>query len=589
MKVMLGATLQNYFIESILGEGGMGRVYKATDTVLGRTVAIKGLNAALTDQPSFLERFQNEAKTLARLNHPNIAVLYNYLQNGNDYYMVMEYVEGINLDELTRKCTTVPYEAVVPMIIQALEGLSHAHHKNVLHRDIKPANLMLTPHGTVKLMDFGIAKVSDHMKLTRMSRVIGTLEFLAPELVEGKEPSVVSDIYAMGVVMYELLTGHLPFEGRSDYVLMQEIVKTPPLMPRHWNHHIPQKLSTIVLKALEKEPERRFESATAFLTALAEAFPNQKQIPASVWPQAGSVAAAKITGQAAGSPSRPATGLPVAPATLLHQPLPGASVSELHAPPQQHLLSWRRNRLWYLGAAVLLLAGFTFFKLLAPAPASVSDDVEAKILPEVSLTEEPEALGSPVEGLGNNSDSMLLILNKKKQEEPQLAISQQNPARPAVDAKKPVLVKVPGGSSVASKPGQNKPVPAAVTQKDPEPEANHPGDVVDAGPIKLRGHGMPVTIMLQESLSRATAFEGQPISFKVTEPAMLKNEVILPRGAVLYATIKGLGARRMSIVFNKVSARGRSMRMDRSEMGAGMETVFSGKSFKASLRGTLIP
>lgn len=367
---MTGTTLQNYYIESVLGEGGMGKVYKATDTVLGRMVAVKSLNASLTNQPSFLERFKNEAKILARLSHPNIAILYNYLQSGSEYYMIMEYVEGENLDQLTKKNTTIPYHAVVPMIVQALEGLAHAHSKGVLHRDIKPANLMLTPYHTIKLMDFGIAKMSDQVKLTQVSRVIGTLEFLAPELIEGQQPSPASDIYATGVAMYEMLTGKLPFTGKSDYMLMQEIVKEKPALPDNWNDSIPRQLSEIVLKALEKKPEDRYKTVEAFSRSLQEAFPGLKQIPPGlIKPVAAYTAEKKLEEQPSVQDPLPLKA--AVPATLLHKEVPATTVLDVKKAtgavprPPGKPAAILKNKFLYLGAAVLAIIIFTMSQLFS--------------------------------------------------------------------------------------------------------------------------------------------------------------------------------------------------------------------------------
>ncbi|MEP7163244.1 MAG: protein kinase [Ferruginibacter sp.] len=278
---MIGQQIQNYIIISKLGQGGMGTVYKAVDNVLGREVALKMLNTLMINQPQVLDRFKKEAQVLARLLHPNIAVIYNLIEQEQQHFMVMEYVEGKNLDEVLRQHKTLPYKMVVLIFMQALEGLHHAHKKGIYHRDIKPSNLILTPDGTVKLMDFGIAKVAGEQRMTQLNKVIGTIEFLAPEIIEGKEPSVSSDIYAAAVTMYELLSGKLPFESSTDYNLMQEILKKKPVTIDKLNVAIPKALSNIVMKALEKKPENRFSDAGAFQQALAAAFPELRGIDLS--------------------------------------------------------------------------------------------------------------------------------------------------------------------------------------------------------------------------------------------------------------------------------------------------------------------
>ncbi|HEY2720953.1 MAG TPA: serine/threonine-protein kinase [Chitinophagaceae bacterium] len=271
---MIGKQVQNYEIKSHLGEGGMGTVFRASDSILNRDVALKMLHTPLLQQPLFLERFKKEARVLAQLLHPNIAVIYNMIEQDNNHFMVMEYVEGKNLDALVRQYRTLSYKIVVPVIIQALEGLGHAHRKGIFHRDIKPSNLILKSDGTVKLMDFGIAMVAGEQRMTQVNRVVGTVEYIAPEIIQGKEPSIATDLYAMGITMYELLTGKLPFEGNSDYNLMQDILKKKPLDVNKLNLSVPKALSDIVMKTLEKKPGDRFADARALQNALINAFPD---------------------------------------------------------------------------------------------------------------------------------------------------------------------------------------------------------------------------------------------------------------------------------------------------------------------------
>lgn len=586
---MIGTTLQNYYIESVLGEGGMGKVYKATDTMLGRMVAIKSLNASLTNQPSFLERFKNEAKILARLSHPNIAVLYNYLQNGSDYYMIMEYVEGENLDQLTKTNRTIPYHAVVPMIVQALEGLAHAHSKGVLHRDIKPANLMLTPSDTIKLMDFGIAKMSDQVKLTQVSRVIGTLEFLAPELIEGQQPSPASDMYATGVAMYEMLTGRLPFTGKSDYMLMQEIVKEKPALPDSWDDNIPAKLSEIVLKALEKKPENRYKTAEEFSKSLQEAFPELKRIPSGLIKHVATVTAE----QKKQEHSPEAASLKVAaPATVLHKEIPATTLLSVDPVYKKELPAIFKNKWLYAGMAAFFILAFVLFITFSPGSNDAENDQDNNIVNNIEQTETDNTMAEDITENKVNNDSISFILNKKKQDDNPLAVSLQESGTPSVNSKKPGQKPQNTGNSTSVKPGQAETKPKPQVTPGPaveEAEENDPDDVASKGPIALRGRGMLVVIALRENVSRQTANEGQQVTFKLLEPGMLRGEVILPKGTILYGKIKGLGSRRMSIIFNSLNARGRTARLDRSEIGANIETVFSGKSFKTSLRGTLVP
>lgn len=259
---------RNYQIQNLIGEGGMGVVYKATDTTLERTVAIKILHNHLIKDPVFYERFRNEAVLLARLNHPNVTTLYNFSSEEDQRFMVMEYVEGITLEQLLKQEKVLPSETVVRIISSAANGLQHAHEKGILHRDIKSSNIMISEKGEIKLMDFGIAKMKGSASLTRVGSIIGTLEYMAPELLSGSAPSVASDLYAMGVVMYELLTGKLPFEGNTEASLINSIVHQKPLPLRTYTTGIPKELEDILENLLKKKPEKRVAGAEELKTLL---------------------------------------------------------------------------------------------------------------------------------------------------------------------------------------------------------------------------------------------------------------------------------------------------------------------------------
>jgi len=204
---MIGQIVRNYKIETKLGEGGMGAVYKGVDTMLDREVAIKALKPELASQTSIVERFRSEAITLAKLNHPNIAALYTMFRQGEELYMVLEFVRGDTLDTIIQKRGALPAEEAIPVFCQVLDGIDHAHELGIVHRDIKPANIMLTENGKLKVLDFGIARLLGSARMTRAGNIIGTLEYMAPEQVKGQETDARSDIYALGMMLYEVLTG----------------------------------------------------------------------------------------------------------------------------------------------------------------------------------------------------------------------------------------------------------------------------------------------------------------------------------------------------------------------------------------------
>lgn len=270
---MLGRTIQHYRIEELLGEGGMGTVYRATDTLLRRSVAVKMLHPHLLRDTTFMERFRNEAVLSAQLNHPNVTTLYNLLQDRTDNLMVMEYINGMTLDKLVKKNGTLSVELAVRIVMQALDGLYHAHQKGILHRDIKPANLMVTQEGIVKLMDFGIARLVGSQRLTRTDRVVGTLEYMAPELLDRVEPSVQSDLYAVGVLLYELLSGKMPFEATTDSTLINQILTKNPIPLRNRITDLPKSLEGVLEKLFQKKPEKRYTSAAELKQALSVIVP----------------------------------------------------------------------------------------------------------------------------------------------------------------------------------------------------------------------------------------------------------------------------------------------------------------------------
>lgn len=261
--------LGHYRIMEKLGEGAMGEVFKGLDTLLEREVAIKLLRPELSNRPDIVERFRTEAVALARLNHTHIATLYSFLPHESQYFMVMEFVRGESLAKLIERNGALPWQQAVGLVSQALEGLEHAHRLGVVHRDIKPSNMMVTHIGVLKVMDFGIARILEKARLTRAGHLIGTLEYMSPEQIAGLDTDARADLYSLGVVLYELVTGRVPFEASSDYDLIKAQMEEPPKPPRIRVPDLPAAVEEQILRALEKKPENRFESAADFHVALA--------------------------------------------------------------------------------------------------------------------------------------------------------------------------------------------------------------------------------------------------------------------------------------------------------------------------------
>lgn len=265
---MIGSVVGNYKIIDKIGEGGMGAVFKGVDLMLEREVAIKMLRPELAQQPNVVERFRTEAVTLAKLNHPNVATLHSFFRQGEDFFMVMEFVRGETLDSMIRQHGAMPCDQAVELFSMALKGIDHAHKMGIVHRDIKPANMMLTETGSIKVMDFGIARVLGTDRMTRAGHLIGTAEYMSPEQVRGEETDARSDIYSLGILLYEMLTGRVPFNSTSEYQLMRSQIEDAPAPPRTFSPNIPLGVEQAIMRALAKKREARYQSASEFRTSL---------------------------------------------------------------------------------------------------------------------------------------------------------------------------------------------------------------------------------------------------------------------------------------------------------------------------------
>jgi serine/threonine-protein kinase len=262
-------TIGQYEIRELLGEGGIGQVHAAYDTVLQRDVAMKSLRPELLSDANFIDRFRAEATSLARLNHPNITTLYSLIPDGANLYMIMELVRGHTLDEiLNQRKAPLSVPESLAIISQAADGLSYAHSMGVIHRDIKPSNLMLADNGMLKIMDFGIARVRGSERLTRSGSIVGTLAYMAPEQLRGEEGDESGDLYSLAIVLYEMLSGAPPFSANSEYDLMQAQINQKPERLISRVPGIDARVEGAILKALSKKREQRFPSTRAFSDAL---------------------------------------------------------------------------------------------------------------------------------------------------------------------------------------------------------------------------------------------------------------------------------------------------------------------------------
>ena len=260
--IMKGQKISDrYQIIKAVGEGGMANVYLAYDTILDRNVAVKVLRGDLAGDEKFVRRFQREALSASSLTHPNIVEVYDVGEDNGQYYIVMEYVEGRHLKDLIKKRGKLTTSELIDIMLQITDGMSIAHDSYIIHRDIKPQNIMILENGLVKIMDFGIAMAMNSTQLTQTNSVMGSVHYLPPEQASGKGATLQSDIYSMGIVMYELLTGKLPYKGDNAVEIALKHLKEPLPSIREELPNIPQSIENIILKSTAKNPKNRYADA----------------------------------------------------------------------------------------------------------------------------------------------------------------------------------------------------------------------------------------------------------------------------------------------------------------------------------------
>jgi serine/threonine protein kinase len=319
MSEEINQRIGDYQILNELGSGGMGRVYRVRNVISDRIEAMKVLLPNLVGQQELATRFLREIKLMASLNHPNIAQLRTAFTANNQLVMIMEYVEGSTLaDRLEHG--PIPVPEALNYTGAVLDALSYAHHQHVIHRDIKPANVMVTPEGAVKLMDFGIARAGDGHSLTMTGTTLGSLGYMSPEQVQGEATDARSDLYSVGVSLYEMVTGQRPFRADSDFSLMTAHVRELPKPPVELQPGLPPALNEIILMSIAKDPAQRFQSAEAFANALS-----------SVTAEASAANAAALKASEASTVE--CTILPSIPANPPKQPVTPARPMENAKPP----------------------------------------------------------------------------------------------------------------------------------------------------------------------------------------------------------------------------------------------------------------
>ncbi|MGH2674386.1 MAG: Stk1 family PASTA domain-containing Ser/Thr kinase [Actinomycetota bacterium] len=340
-----------YEIETLLGQGGMARVFRGTDRVLGRTVAIKVLSPQFAGDEQFVTRFRREAQAAAGLNHPNIVSVYDTGDQGDVHFIVMEYVEGRTLRDVIRGEGALLPERAAEIAEAVARALSSAHDAGLVHRDIKPGNIMLTPEGEVKVMDFGIARTSTGDTLTQTAAILGTASYLSPEQAQGHTVDARSDIYSLGCVLYEMLTGQAPFTGDSPVAIAYKHVKEDPAPPGRLNPDVPDSLDAVVLKCMAKNPDNRYETAEELRADLERA---RQGLPILATPVMRGQETEVVTGPVSPGQTAVMTGLP-----------PGEEDEG------------RRRRGWLIALGVILalsalgLTAFFLVRALLPKPADL--------------------------------------------------------------------------------------------------------------------------------------------------------------------------------------------------------------------------
>jgi hypothetical protein len=431
----------DYEILGVLGAGGMGKVYKVRNVLSDRIEAMKVLLPDLAGQKELADRFLREIKVLASLNHPNIAALRTALTVDNQLVMIMEYVEGTTLaGHLEQKA--ISWGDALTYMDQVLAALSYAHKQNVIHRDIKPSNMMLTPSGVIKLMDFGIARSGSELGLTVTGTTLGSLAYMSPEQVKCEPIDARSDLYSVGVSLYEMVTGQKPFKGDSNFSIMQAQLQQAPRPPVELSADLPTSLNQIILMAMSKEPAQRFQSADAFRNAL-------KSVATSLGAKGATVplAATPLPG-----PGSPAAGVPT-----VQMP-----------PPPQGSAGGHRGLYITLGAMIVLVvlvaAGFSaprWFKTRANGGGASQTNGVAPARPAT------ETIGTPPVTPGSSTAPGASDAGATN---PPASPAQDRPAAPNAAAVTPSAAKPAGAKAAPSQPARDQKSEIQATKEPPRPD-----------------------------------------------------------------------------------------------------------------------
>ncbi len=491
---MIGQLLGTYRIVEMLGEGGMGVVYRGVDTFLERSVAIKVLSPEYSRNTELLDRFRTEAKAQANLNHPNIATLYAFLAEGDQAWMVMEYVNGETITDMILRRGLLPSSEALPMFKQALAGLGYAHRMGVIHRDIKPSNLMVNREGIVKVMDFGIAKMAGGKSLTRTGTRMGTAFYMSPEQVLNRGVDIRSDIYSLGVTLYEMVTANVPFQAESEFEILTSHVNAPPPLPTTFYPHIPKGVVNAILKALEKDPERRFQTAEQFSTALDQP-EDFEWVPA-------------LASDSSSAPFVPAAGTVVNTPTVEFVPGAGAPIAA-PAPRKPGLLPFLTSVPGVILAVVLLVAcAAGGWYALRPKPAPIGAGGNQGMTP-------------PSPG-PSNPNSQEIVIPPPAGGTPAEVAGSKNAGRSG------------GGSSSTGNAGPSGGGTSGAG-KGSAPSGEMPGNgvtpSVEPTKVAIIPPGTEILLRTIDSIDTDKNEKGQRVQASVNAPVMIDGQTVVPRGA----------------------------------------------------------
>ena len=562
---MIGNQIANFRIIEKLGEGGMGVVFKAVDVNLDRPVAIKMLNAELAHNPEIVERFRSEARAQANLNHVNLATMYAFLVDQGSAFMAMEFVEGETFEQLINRRGPIPPEDAVPWFKQALLGIGAAHRMGIVHRDIKPGNLMLNRQGIVKVMDFGIAKVLGTRGMTRTGMQLGTLAYMSPEQIQNRPIDVRTDIYALGITLYQMLSGHVPFESDSDFQIMNDHITTapPPLIRMY--PYAPAQYENVVMKALEKRPDDRYQTVEQFGAALE----HPENVPVSmataplptVRPTVVEMPRPAIV---AGSSALAASAAVTAPITA---PQPAAPLAApITAPQAQPALA--------TAPPIAIAPAAPVSPVAAATPAATTTPATARMTWNSRYTA-AAAIAAAVVIL------LAILMFSRKPPVVQAPSLSSGPAAGSPLAQSPIEINAstqgnlpnpgPQGGLAASNPGQSGtsepsgPPPQRVTKAR---ETAAPASfTIPAGTI--------IAVRTIDEIDSDRAVSGQRFGASVDEPVAVSGQVVVPKGSDAVLEIAGMkkggrirGRTELSIQLVSLKVRGRTLPVQTEVHGA---------------------